>query len=189
LKPFIRSYLLVLIQYLKKNPFIPTYIGAVRTRICKPLKYTVMKKNKNILVYALLTYLSLGIYFLVIEALGLADHTYLRLFNGVIILVFMNHLIKSNIKNNVNGYLENFRAAFVSSSIAVVLGGISLIIFLNFKDAAYVRSIADGLLLAGAGEASQVGGGILIEGLASTMIFSFVSMQYWKGVKLPESLA
>ena len=148
-----------------------------------------MKKNKNILVYALLTYLSLGLYFLIIETLGLADHTYLRLFNGVIVLAFMNHLIKSNIKKNINGYLANFRSAFVSSSLAVILGGISLMIFLSFKDVAYVKSIAEGLLLAGAGEASQVGGGILIEGLASTMIFSFVSMQYWKGVKLPESIA
>jgi hypothetical protein len=119
--------------------------------------------------------------------LGLADHTYLRLFNGVIVLAFMNHLIKSNIKKNIDGYLENFRSAFMSSGIAVILGAISLILFLNFKDASYVVGIADGLLLAGAGEPSQVGVGILIEGLASTMIFSFVSMQYWKGVKLPET--
>ncbi len=148
-----------------------------------------MKKNKNILVYALLTYLSLGVYFLVIESLGYADHTYLRLFNGVIVLAFMNHLIKSNIQKGIDGYLENFRAAFVSTGIAVVLSAISLIIFLNFKDAAYVSNIADGLLLAGAPEASQIGVAILIEGLASTMIFSFVSMQYWKGVKLPGSVA
>jgi hypothetical protein len=133
--------------------------------------------------------MSLGFYFLLIESLGLADHTYLRLFNGLIIAVFMNHLIKSNIKNNLNGYLHNFREAFLSSSIGVVLSCISLVAFLSIKDPAYVSAIADGLLLAGAGLPSQVGGGILIEGLASSMIFSFVSMQYWKGVKLPESVA
>ena len=146
-----------------------------------------MKKDNTILIYAFLTYLSLGAYFLTVEFLGFADQTYLRMFNGVIVLAFMNHLIKANIKKNVNGYLENFRQAFISSSVAVVLGGISLLVFLSFKDAAYVESIADGLLLVRAGEPSQIVGGILIEGLASTMIFSFVSMQYWKGVKLPET--
>jgi len=155
----------------------------------KPLKSSAMKKNKNILVYALLTYLSLGAYFLVVESLGYSDQTYLRLFNGVIVLAFMNHFIKSNFQKGLNGYLENFRSAFVSTGIAVVLSAISLIVFLNFKDAAYVNSIADGLMLAGAPTSSQIGGAILVEGLASTMIFSFVSMQYWKGVKLPESVA
>ena len=77
----------------------------------------------------------------------------------------------------------------MSTGIAVVLSAISLIVFLNFKDAAYVNNIADGLMLAGAPTSSQIGGAILIEGLASTMIFSFVSMQYWKGVKLPKSVA
>ena len=56
------------------------------------------------------------------------------------------------------------------------------------KDAAYVSSIADGLFLAGAAEPSQIGGAIMIEGLASTMVFAFVSMQYWKGVKLPDTV-
>ncbi len=147
-----------------------------------------MKKNKNILVYALFTYLCLGAYFLVVESLGYSDHTYLRLFNGVIVLAFMNHLIKSNIQKGINGYLENFRAAFVSTGIAIVLSAISLIVFLNFKDAAYISSIADGLFLAGAAEPSQIGGAIMIEGLASTMVFAFVSMQYWKGVKLPDTV-
>tara|TARA_B100000809_G_scaffold243810_1_gene269170 strand:- start:1867 stop:2172 length:306 start_codon:yes stop_codon:yes gene_type:complete len=98
----------------------------------------------------------------------------------------MNHLIKSNIQKGIDGYLENFRAAFISSAIAVVFSAISLIVFLSFKDAVYVSNIANGLLLAGADESSQIGGVILIKGLASTMIFSLVSMQYWKGVKLPE---
>jgi len=147
-----------------------------------------MKKNKTIFVYALLIYLSLGVYFLIIDWLGFSDKTYLRLFNGVIVLSFMNNLIKSNLKRNVSGYLENFSAAFLSSGIAIILSGISLIIFLSFKDVAYINNIAEGMLLANAGGPYEIGGAILIEGLASAMIFSFISMQYWKGVKLKESL-
>jgi len=146
-----------------------------------------MKKNKSIIVYSILTYLSLCAYFLIIDSLGLADKTYLRLFNGVIVLAFMNHLIKSNIKKNITGYFENFSAAFISSGIAIILSGISLIIFLSFKDIDYVHNISDGLLLVSAGTASHIGGAILIEGLASAMMFSFISMQYWKGVKMKES--
>ena len=147
-----------------------------------------MEMRKSIFIYALLTYLSLGAYFLIIESLGFADETYLRLFNGVIVLGFMNHLLRSNVKRKINSYLENFMSAFISSGIAVILSGISLIIFLSFKDAAYISNIADGLLLANAGTAYQIGGAILIEGMASAMVFSFVSMQYWKGVKMEESL-
>lgn len=146
-----------------------------------------MKKDKNIIVYALLTYLFLGAYFLVINFLGLADQTYLRMLNGVIVLVFMNRLIKSNFEKGIDGYFDNFRAGFMSAAIAVVLSVISLIVFLNFKDEAYITNIADSLMLVGAIEPYQIGGAILIEGLASSMIFTFISMQYWKGVSLSES--
>ena len=117
------------------------------------------------------------------EFFGLADKTHLRALNGVFVIVGMNRAIQVNIKNNHDGYLENLMTGFLTSGISVFLGAISLIIFLNFKDSAYVISIAENMWMANATTPLHLGMAIIIEGLGSSMIFSFISMQYLKDVR------
>ena len=55
--------------------------------------------------YGILIFLGIGIYFLLMEALGLSDFIYLRILNVFIIIFGLNLTIKSNLKEGKHGYL------------------------------------------------------------------------------------
>lgn len=52
-------------------------------------------------------FLGIGIFFLLMDFLGLADKNYLRILNAFIVLYGINESIKMNIKNGKTDYLQN----------------------------------------------------------------------------------
>lgn len=130
----------------------------------------------------LLLFVLLGIYFLILDALGLADNLFLRLGNYVFIFLIVNNSMKSAVKNN-ESYLNKLAIGIVTVFIAMTLGAISLFIYFNVFEPPlenYVSSVI---------AANSYGGlcfALLIQSLASSMIIVFIMSQWYKNKKAKE---
>lgn len=139
-------------------------------------------KVSRLLTNGVIIFIGLGLYFLLIEALDLKDHIYLRLVNFIFVIYGVNKTIKSNYHDGINGYLTNLLAGFITAMIGLILGLISFMIYVEYRGGnEYLESFADSYIFGG-GDPSlyQFCFGLLIEGSAASMIVSFAMMQYWK---------
>ncbi len=127
-------------------------------------------------------FLVLGIYFIVIELLGVKHTAFLRLLNIFIVAYFVNKSIKGSIGEG-KGFIALFGSAFFTNLIAVVLSTVALVVYINFfKGVSHIESLAQPLLALSGFELSlsQFTFAIFAEGFASGVILSFGMMQYWK---------
>lgn len=139
-------------------------------------------KISRLVTNGIIIFIGLGLYFLLIEALNLKDHIYLRLVNFVFVIYGVNKTIKSNYHDGINGYLTNLLAGFVTAMVGLILGLIAFMIYVEYRGGnAYLDSFADSYIFGG-GDPSlyQFSFGLFIEGAAASMIVSFAMMQYWK---------
>ncbi|SHI35458.1 hypothetical protein [Flavobacterium terrae] len=130
----------------------------------------------------ILIFISIGIYFLFMELLGLSDVFLLRLLNIFIVVYFINKTIKSNYKEGKTEYLENIISGSLTSLIGVALSVAGLLAYISMKGGnAYLANLSKNFLFGG-GEPSmyQYCIGLLFEGIASSIIITFTLMQYWK---------
>ncbi|WP_310556103.1 hypothetical protein [Flavobacterium sp.] len=130
----------------------------------------------------ILIFISIGIYFLLMELLGLSDVFYLRLLNIFIVIYFLNKTIKSNFNEGKTEYLDNLISGTLTSLIGVVLSVVGLLIYISMKGGdEYMKKLSANFLFGG-GEPSmnQYCIGLLFEGIASSIIITFTLMQYWK---------
>lgn len=128
------------------------------------------------------TFIVLGIYFLIIEGLGLAHSSFLRLLNVFIVVYFVNKSIQSRLVEG-KGFLSLFGSAFFTNLIAVVLSTMALAGYVYFfRGTSHIQTLAKPLLAIGGFDltVSQFSFAIFAEGFASGVIISFISMQYWK---------
>ncbi|TPD68551.1 hypothetical protein [Flavobacterium microcysteis] len=139
-------------------------------------------KVSRLLTNGVIIFIGLGLYFLLIEALDLKDHIYLRLVNFIFVIYGVNKTIRSNYHDGISGYLTNLLAGFITAMIGLILGLISFMIYVEYRGGnTYLDSFADSYIFGG-GDPSlyQFCFGLLIEGSAASMIVSFAMMQYWK---------
>jgi hypothetical protein len=131
----------------------------------------------------ILIFISIGIYFLLMELLGLSDVFYLRLLNIFIVIYFLNKTIKSNYIEGKADYLHNIISGSLTSLIGVFLSVIGLLIYISMKGGTEYLSKLSGDFLFGGGTPTlnQYCIGLLFEGIASSIIITFTIMQYWKG--------
>ncbi len=134
----------------------------------------------------ILIFVSIGIYFLTMELLGLSDIFILRLLNIFIVVYFLNKTIKSNYKEGKTEYLENLISGTLTSLIGVALSVAALLAYISMKGGdAYLAKLSENFLFGG-GEPSmyQYCIGLLFEGTASSIIITFTLMQYWKDTRV-----
>lgn len=127
-------------------------------------------------------FIALGLYFLVLDSLGLAQSAFLRIFNIVIILYFINKSIKYRIEEGRN-FLSLFVSAFFTNLIAVIFSTISLALYISFfRGADHMSTLAQPMLSIGYSNlsVSQFSFAIFAEGFASGVVLSFGLMQFWK---------
>lgn len=130
----------------------------------------------------ILIFVGIGIYFLLMELLGLSHLFLLRIFNVFIVAYFLTKTIKSNYKEGKFDYLENIISITITSLIGVFLSVAGLFVYITFKGGtAYLAKLSDNFLFGG-GDPSiyQYCIGLLFEGIASSIIIAFTLMQYWK---------
>ena len=85
-----------------------------------------MKTIRIEAVNGMLIFATLGIYFLVLDALGYADVMFLRFFNAVIVGFFINRTIKINVSRGKVDYLENLGSAVLTAVFGVFLSVLGL---------------------------------------------------------------
>lgn len=130
----------------------------------------------------ILIFISIGIYFLLMELLGLSDVCYLRLLNIFIVIYFLNKTIKSNYNEGKVAYLDNLISGSLTSLIGVFLSVVGLLIYISMKGGnAYLSKLSGNFLFGGGNPTmNQYCIGLLFEGIASSIIITFTLMQYWK---------
>lgn len=130
----------------------------------------------------IIIFLAIGIYFLLMEALGLSDRPYLRVMNLFIVIFGVNRTLKANFKENVNGYFKNLMSGFITAMIGSVIGIIGLMIYINYKGGeTYLKMLSSDFLFGGGNPSiPQYCIGLLFESAAASMIICFCLMQYWK---------
>jgi hypothetical protein len=139
-------------------------------------------KGSRIFINALIIYICIGVFFIIMEQLGWADIIYLRLINFIFVFYGVNRTVRSNFKDNINGYFTNLGAAFLTAFVSLVLSVFSLMLYLEAMGGERHMETYAGNYIFGGGDPSpyQFGIGLFIEGLAACAIVSFVLMQFWK---------
>ncbi|MBP8066842.1 MAG: hypothetical protein KAY31_05170, partial [Flavobacterium sp.] len=95
-------------------------------------------------------FVGIGIYFLLMEMLGLSNHFYLRILNVFIVLYGTNRTIKANIYEGQNDYLFNLTSGAMTAFIGVILSVIALNIYIHLRGGAeYIKTLSEAFLFGG----------------------------------------
>lgn len=143
-----------------------------------------MNTKKIILINALKIYLGIVLFFFLMKFLNFEQITELRLLNFIFVFWGINSAIKKNIfANHENDYIQNLYVGFATSFLAIILLGFSLNVYLSFIDPSLITAIENLKIWGGNLNPILITFAILIEGISSSLICTFILMQYWKKYK------
>ena len=138
-----------------------------------------MKLPKE-LYNGIIIFIGIGLYFMLMEILGLADLYYLRLFNVLFVFYGTNRTLKMNYTEGKTIFVSNAVSALITSLIGVFLSIIGLIAYSYFKGGdAYLQSLSKTCLFGGEQSVMTYSISLLFEGIVSAVIVSFMLMLYW----------
>jgi hypothetical protein len=138
-----------------------------------------MKISKEIYNGATI-FVGISVYFLLMNALGLADVFYLRLLNILFVFYGVNKTIQMNISEGKKTFVTNAVSAMMTSLVGVVLSVVGLIIYSYMKGGDnYVQSLSETFLFGGNPSVVAYSISLLFEGVASSVIVTLFAMLYW----------
>ena len=140
-----------------------------------------MKYSREI-INGFIIFLGIGVYFLIMQYLGLSDRFYLRVFNILFVIFGINRTIKQNHADGIMGYNVNFLAAVITSMIGAILSVGALLIYINLRGGEeFMKNLSKSFIFGG-GELTVYHYciGLFFESVAVSFIASFCLMQYWK---------
>lgn len=127
---------------------------------------------------------SIALFFLLMELLNLSDNYYLRILNLLFVFYWVNRTIKQNLMEGQNGYLSNLLSAGFTAIFGVVISIAGLLFYIYNKGGTqYINRLSEQFIFGGA-SVNEYCFGLLFEGLASSMIVVFISMQFWRNKTL-----
>ncbi|WP_107038864.1 hypothetical protein [Brumimicrobium mesophilum] len=138
-----------------------------------------MLQRSNAIRNGVILFIILGVYFAILDALGLADNIFLRLGNYIFIFLIINNSLKSAVKNG-ESYLNKLAIGVVTVFTAMTLGTISLYIYFQIFEPDLDRYISSVV------KANSYGGlcvALYIQSLASSFILVFIMCQLYKNKK------
>ena len=142
-------------------------------------------KNKTVLQNAFLIFLGIGLFFLLMDFLGLASKNYLRSLNAFIVLYGIHKTIKYNYDKGKMDYFENLFSGFITGVLGVFLGIVGLIAFIYIKGGeSYLTTLSDTFFFVGKINIIKYCGILFFEGVASSLIGAFVLMQFYGDVAI-----
>lgn len=125
-------------------------------------------------------FVGISVYFLLINAFGLADKFYLRLFNIFFVYYGVNKTIQSNIMEGQTTFILNVISAMKTSLISVILCIIGLIAYSYMKGGDdYVQSLSATFLFGGNPSVMTYSICLFFEGIASSVIVTMFAMLHW----------
>ena len=136
-------------------------------------------KNAIDIKNGFLLFIALGVYFLIMDASGLANNAILRSLNAVLIVYFINRTITYNIESGSADFFEAYFSALKTGALAVLLSMIGLLVYVHFRGGEIFLKELSGSLFFGhnLGIIPYVAV-LFFEGIASVVIGVFVIMQY-----------
>ncbi|WGH75465.1 hypothetical protein P8625_15565 [Tenacibaculum tangerinum] len=148
-----------------------------------------MTSNKIIFNNALLIFAGIVSFFLIMKIFELENISELRFLNFAFVLYGINRAIKMNIvENHETSYFINFLVGTGTSMIAVVLTIFSLIIYVDFIDSSFMIVLEKSSFWGQNLSLPLVVFALAIEGIASSVICSFILMQYYKNHKISNTM-
>ncbi|MEM8521193.1 hypothetical protein [Flavobacterium sp. PL12] len=132
------------------------------------------------LVNGLIIVIGIGIYFLIMELLGLADIYLLRVFNVLFIFYGTNRTLKSNFLEGKKGLATNGISALSTALIGVFLSVIALVVYSYIKGGTdYIGTLSKTFLFGGEPSIMTYSISLLFEGFSSAVIVTFILMLVW----------
>ncbi|MDB2384922.1 DUF4199 family protein [Polaribacter sp.] len=140
-----------------------------------------MSEKKIILKYGLLIIGLIGGFFLLCKVLGQEGNPYLRFFNLAFVLLGSWMAIRSNIAHNDEiTYTKNLGIGIRTAAFAVIISIIAIILYIYFIDPDFLSQMNKSFLVGGDLSLAEISFTLLIEGMASAVIGSFIIMQFYK---------
>ena len=140
-----------------------------------------MSRSKIIIKYSLLIVALIGGFFFLCKLLGLENNPYLRFLNLVFVAVGIRQAIKTNIfVNKQTSYTVNLGVGVQTSAVAVLISILGVIGYIQFINPSFLEVMNNSFLIGGNLTLAEVFITLLIEGMASSVIGSFVVMQFYK---------
>lgn len=144
-----------------------------------------MSMNKIILSNSIKVYLLIVGFYFVMKLIGMSDILEFRMFNIFFVLWGVNNAIKTNIFENLdNSYLTNLSIGFSTSVFSVIAVIASMIVYVSFVDHHLLVLLETASMWGSNLTLPKVVFAMTIEGMASSVISSFLIMQYWKKHKI-----
>ncbi|KQB37023.1 hypothetical protein B6A10_09575 [Flavobacterium sp. L1I52] len=138
-----------------------------------------MKPPKEI-TNGFIIFIAIAIYFLLMEALGLAHLFYLRFLNIIFVFYGVNRTIQMNLIEGKKKFVSNAVSALYTSVVSVFLSIIALVIYSYLQGGdAFVQSLSETFLFGGNPSIDMYSISLLFEGLASSVIVTLMLMLYW----------
>jgi hypothetical protein len=136
-----------------------------------------MRIFKYELVISIFASLLLAVYFFFIHVNELSNVIYLRLLNGVIVMLAVNEAIRMNVTRRKFGYATSLLTGVKVSGITVLISVVMLASYFS------IFGVSDAILssaIVPVTGATQFIALILLEGVSAGVVISFALMQYWK---------
>lgn len=140
-----------------------------------------MLRQTNAIANGLLIFLLIGVYFILLELLGLTDNIYLRFVNFLFVLIGVNNTLKAATRES-ESYLKRMTAGVVTAFTGIALSAIALFIYLTVFEP---ELSAYGMTLIPAETNLTFASVIFVEGFTSSLMVVFIMLQYWKNVNVP----
>lgn len=138
-----------------------------------------MKPPKEI-VNGFIIFITIGIYFLLMEALDLSHLFYLRFLNIFFVFYGVNRTIQQNLNQGKNKFVTNATSAMFTSVVGVILSVIGLVIYSYLQEGdAFIQSLSETFLFGGNPSIDAYSISLLFEGVASSVIVTLLLMLYW----------
>lgn len=142
-------------------------------------KTSCMKLPKE-LINGSIIFTGIGLYFLLMELLGLADIYFLRLFNVLFVFYGTSRTLKSNFAEGKTILVSNAVSALLTALTGIFLSIIGLIVYSYVKGGDdYVGSLSKTFLFGGEPSVMTYSISLLFEGIVSAVIVTFMLMLYW----------
>lgn len=125
-------------------------------------------------------FFTIGVYFLLMNALGFADVFYLRLLNVIFVFYGVSRTIQTNLAAGKKNFVSNAVSAMMTSLIGIFLSILGLIVYSYIKGGDnYVQSLSETFLFGGNPSVMTYSISLLFEGIASSVIVTMLVMLYW----------
>lgn len=140
-----------------------------------------MNTNKIIIKNAVLITLLIAGFFFLSKLFGLHDNPYLRFLNLVFVLYGTKLAITQNIGHNKETkFINNLGIGLQTSVLSVIFSIIGVIGYIEFISPSFLEVMNRSFLIGGDLSLAEVFISLLIEGMASSLIASFIVMMYYK---------